>query len=147
VKKQLILFLVLIAISITAGMLMSDATWIGRVGITFLHKEYNFLKIWWQGAIALMLVYTALFYLQQRSGRYNRYIAITANSAILLLVAAGCYLSYDDLNHTFSHHLMGWHFRYGVYLFWVGWALICLFLIFTCDTTVVVAKDQDKTAT
>ena len=130
--KRTILFLVLLAgLSTTSGYLMSKASWIGRVGMTFLHREYNFLKIWWQGAIAVYLVFIVLFWLH--SFIFRRFHVVGARLCFILfflLGVGGAYLTYDDFTNDFSHHLLKWRFHLGFYLIWAGWVLISLFFLF-----------------
>ncbi len=127
-KRSIYLFALLALISITAGVFFSDASWIGRVGITFLHKEYNFLKIWWQGAIAIFLVYIALVYIHSTiSNKLPVIVARLLQLLLLLLIIAGVYFTYIDFIHTFSHRILGRRFHYGAYLFWSGWVTICIF--------------------
>lgn len=130
--KLTFFFLVLLAgIAAASGALMSKASWIGRVGITFFYQEYNLLKIWWQGAIAVFLVFILLFLLH--TFIYNKLSAIAARGfyvLMLLLAVVGFYSSYDDFTHNFSHRLLGWRFHLGFYLVWCGWAVVSLFFLF-----------------
>ncbi len=126
-KRNTILFFILLILSWCSGELMSRATWIGRVGITFFHREYNLLKIWWQGAAAVFLLLVLVFALHQYI--HTRLSAAFARtlSAVLLIVAGCClYLSYNDFHTDFSHRLLGRRFHYGFYLFWVGWMVISI---------------------
>lgn len=131
--KRTSFFLVfLAALSVVAGILMSQATWIGRVGITFFHKEYNLLKVWWEGAAAVFVLLLVFFLVHTLLHQRLRIVTARITHFLLLLVAAGClYLTYDDFASDFSHHLLGWRFHYGFYLFWIGWMLICLFFLFS----------------
>ena len=111
---------------------MSKASWVGRVGITFFHKAYNLLKIWWQGAIAVFLV---LFLLVMLLTWLQQKLSVTISKLftfiVLLLGIAGLYFTYDDFQNDFSHHIMGRRFHAGFYLFWVGWLTACLFFLLT----------------
>jgi hypothetical protein len=130
--KRTSFFLVLLAIlSIVSGILMSEATWISRVGITLLHKEYNFLKIWWQGAMGvylmLMLLYAVHTFIHVKSS--NITTARLLHSLLLLVALLCLFFTYNDFHHDFSHRLLGWRFHFGVYLFWIAWMMICFFFI------------------
>jgi hypothetical protein len=148
--KRTVLFIFLIAaLSCVSGYLLSKASWVARVSMTFFYKEYNFMKIWWQGAFAVFLVLMILFLIHSLIQRKMRTTAARLlHVVIMVLVAAGAYLTYDDFTNNFSHKLLGHRFHYGFYLFWIQWMLICLFFIFkkkrTITTTTVSA---DKTAT
>jgi len=139
-KRSTALILVLMILSVASGYLMSKARWIAKVGMTFFHKGYNLTKIWWQGAIAVFLIFIMLFWahnkLQQKLGGNARIIHVL----ILLVAIAGLYFTYDDFHTDFSHRLLGHMFHYGFYLGWVGWIFICLFFI-------VIKQDKTGTST
>ena len=145
-KHRVLIIALLAILSGASGYLMSGASWISKVGMTFFYKEYNFLKIWWQGAIAVFLVFMLLFLFhgilrQKLPGIAARTVHILA----LLIAAAGLYFTYDDFTSNLSHRLLGWHFHYGFYLFWFGWMLICLFYIFKRKRTITTVTNSDKT--
>lgn len=144
-KRSIYLLLLLAILSAVSGILLSNASWIGRVGITFLHKEYNFLKIWWQGAIGVFLVYLALFLLHDAISRKLSVVpAKMIHGVVLLLTIGGYYLTQDDFTHTLSHRLLGWKFHYGIYLFWAGWAIICLYFLLKPRVVKLVVTDTGK---
>ena len=127
-------------------MLLSKASWIGRVGMTFFYKEYNLLKIWWQGAIAVYIVLLLLFALHAFLQRVLRPVAARLMHIAGLLIAIMClYLTYDDFTNNLSHRLLGWRFHYGFYLGWAGWILICLFYVFKKRSTTTIVTSSDKT--
>ena len=129
-KRSIYLLLLLAILAVVSGILLSNASWIGRVGITFLHKEYNFLKIWWQGAIGVFLVYLGLFFLHDLISRKLSVIPAKITHGLILLLVIGCYyLTHQDFSNTLSHRILGWKFHYGVYLFWLSWAIICVYFL------------------
>jgi len=150
--KRTLLFLFILAISSAiSGYLMSKASWIGKVGMTFFYKEYNLLKIWWQGAIAVYLVLMVLFTLHFICHRKLPVVTSRLLNLVLMVIAlGGLYFTYDDFRTDFSHRLLGSRFHYGFYLFWVDWALICFFFIFsrkkqkTTTETGKTPKEQGK---
>jgi len=143
--KRTFLFLLFLAIlSATSGYLMSKASWIGRVGITFFHKEYNLLKIWWQGAIAVYMALFLLFLLH--SYLHKKLSLLTArllDILMLCLTVAGLYFTYEDFHNNFTHRVLGHRFHYGCYLFWVGWMMICLFFVFKKRTAITNSGSTD----
>jgi hypothetical protein len=145
--KRTPLFIALLAlIAVVSGCLMSGASWISRVGMTFFHKEYNFLKVWWQGTIALFLIFMLLFLFHNLLLQKLPLIAAKAvHVLVLLFAAAGLYYTHDDFTQNLSHRLLGWHFHYGFYLFWTGWILTCLFFIFKRKRTITIITSSDKT--
>src|SRR5271154_7078664 len=94
----------LVGLAAISGFLLSKASWIGRVGMTFFYKEYNLLKIWWQGAMAVFILLLLLFLIHDQLQRKLSAIAARLVHALLLLVAVTClYFTYDDFTHNFSH--------------------------------------------
>ena len=141
-KKNILLILFMALLSAVSGLLMSKMSFIGRVGINLVHKEYKFLKIWWQGAIAVFLVLMILLWVHNLV--QQKLPAATARLLhvfLLLLVVAGLYFTYDDFHTDISHRLLGHRFHYGFYLGWIGWMLICLFFIFRTTDQV---RGQDR---
>ena len=144
-KRSIYILALLALISLIAGVLLSDASWIGKVGITLLHKEYNFLKIWWQGAIAIFLVYLVLMYIHNTiNNKLSTTSARLLHFFLLLLIFAGFYFTYIDFTHTFSHRLLGRRFHYGFYLFWIGWIIISLYYMLKRKPAMIQITDQDK---
>ena len=147
-KRRVYLFLLLALLSVASGMLMSYASWLGRVGITFFHKEYNFLKIWWQGAVGVFLIFVVLFYMQHVISAKLPALQAKITHSFLFIMSAGClYFTHYDFRHTLSHRILGWRFHYGFYLIWIGWAIICLFYIFGKTMPKTIITDQDKKET
>lgn len=117
-----------------SGWLMSHMSWIGRVGINFFHKEYQFLKTWYKGA-ALIFAVLLLFLLIQ--GLINRKCA-RQTSRIVHIIAitaalAGLWATYTDFRTDFTHGILKERFHLGAYLFWIGWISISLFLLTSRD--------------
>jgi len=131
VKKLFPFILLLLLVSSVSGWLMSQASWLGRVGISLLHREYNLLKIWWQGGGVIFLLLAALLWLQ--SGfrlRMARTPYFLLQAFFILLALAGLYATKQDFSTDYSHRLLGWRFHFGVYLFWLGWICVSLYSIF-----------------
>ena len=134
-KSNAVLLFLLAIVAVASGVLMSDASWIGRVGITLFYKEYNLLKIWWQGAIAVYIFFLLLFMahtLLQRA--FKAGVAKLLHFLILIIAVGLFYFTYDDFHTDLSHRLLKWRFHLGFYLVWGGWMLICLFFILRKST-------------
>lgn len=130
-KKTFPFILLLVALSIVSGYLLSKATLIGRTGINLFYKEYKFLKTWWKGGALVFVVLLLLFLVQgwaqkKLSARTAKLLHVTA----LLLAVIGLYLTYNDFRHSFNHRLLGERFHIGSYLFWFGWMMVSLFYLF-----------------
>ena len=129
-KKAAFLIVLLAVLSVLSGYLMSRASLVGRAGISLFYKQYRFLKVWWQGALVVFIIWLALFLLQgwlQRkwTGTKNYLLHIIAFAIAL----AGLYITYFDFRHTLTHRLLGERFHIGAYLFWIGWMIISLFYL------------------
>lgn len=129
--KRTIPFLALLAVlSVISGWLMSRMSWIGRVGVNLVHKEYKFLKVWYKGAAVVLGIWLVLFgvhHLVQK--KMPPATARVAHIIALLAAVAGLYFTYSDFRHDFSHRVLKERFHLGAYLFWIGWMLICLFFL------------------
>jgi hypothetical protein len=129
-RRNVPFVLYLAALSAVAGWLLSRMSWIGRVGIDIMHKEYKFLKVWYQGAGVIFAVLMILFVIQlafqnKTRGRTSRLVHVVA----LLLALGGLYLTYSDFHNDFSHSLLKERFHLGAYLFWIGWISISIFFL------------------
>lgn len=114
-------------LSVLSGWLMSRMSWIGRIGVSLFHRDYQFLKVWYKGAL---LVFGGLVVLYLMQGLAQRRLSKGRNRVIqilaLLAAIAGLWLSYSDFQDDLSHHLLRERFHVGVYLFWVGWMSISI---------------------
>jgi len=121
--KWVLVFLVVL--SIISGYLMSKASLIGRTGMSLFYREYNFLKVWWKGALLVLILLIGLYLIHgfiQKSFIHRK--ARTVHFIATIFAVTGLYFTYNDFRHTISHHLLGERFHLGVYLFWIGWIVI-----------------------
>ncbi len=131
-KRTIYLLVFLAALSLLSGYLMSKASWVGKLGISLFYKQYNFLKIWWQGALIVFAGLLILFIITALAQKTLKPLSATvANIASFLLALGGMYFTYTDFRHDISHRLLGEPFHIGVYLFWIGWISISLFYLFS----------------
>jgi hypothetical protein len=129
-SASLTLFLALL--SVVSGYLLSNASWIGRMGISLFYREYTFLKTWWKAALLVFAVLILLFAIQtllQRTMKAG--VAKAIHVFAIAAAAVGLYLTYDDFRSSLSHRWMGERFHLGAYLFWVGWMVISMYLLLT----------------
>lgn len=144
-RRNLPFVLFLAILSMIAGYLLSKMSWIGRVGINLLHREYKFLKVWYKGAAVIFLTWMVFFGLQswaqkKLSATGARMVHIVA----LLAAVAGLYITYRDFRSDFSHGLLKERFHLGAYLFWIGWMSISLFFLTKPATTTPLPPDQSR---
>jgi hypothetical protein len=128
--KRYVLLLFLFVLSIISGFLMSKASWVSRVGMSLFYRQYNFLKVWWKGGLAVFLVWMVFFgvqYMVQK--KLSRPMAARVHIFACVLALTGLYFTYNDFRNTLSHNLLGERFHLGAYLFWIGWLFISAFFI------------------
>ncbi|MEI6947987.1 cytochrome d ubiquinol oxidase subunit II [Paraflavisolibacter sp. H34] len=126
-KRTAFILIVLAILSAIAGILFSHASLAGRTGITLFFRQYHFLNVWWQAALAVFAVWLALWGLHRLVHRLlGENLSRTLHVAALMAAGAGLYFTYYDFRHHLSHRLLGGSFHLGGYLFWIGWMLISL---------------------
>jgi hypothetical protein len=134
VRRNFPFVVYLACLSALSGWLMSRMSWIGRVGINLMHKEYKFLKTWYQGAAVVFGVLMVLFIVQSLVQKRMPVATRRVAHIIALLVAiAGLYFTYSDFRGDISHNLLKERFHLGAYLFWFGWISICIFFLTAKD--------------
>lgn len=129
--KRTIPFLMLLAgLSAVSGFLMSNMSWIGRIGINLIHKEYKFLKVWWQGALVVYVALLVLFIVQYIIQKRTHFV-VGKLLHVLCFAAAigGLYFTFSDFSNDITHRMLRDVFHVGAYLFWVGWMLISVFFL------------------
>jgi hydrogenase-4 membrane subunit HyfE len=109
---------------------MSKASLIGRLGMTYVYKEYGFLKWWWKGALAVFVVWMVLLILQLLvEKKLSKQKAIIVHVVFVLLALVGLYFTYSDFQHTTTHRWLKERFHIGAYIFWLGWIIISMFCL------------------
>src|SRR6476469_5339057 len=96
-KRVSLLVIVLAALASLSGYLMSKASFIGRLGMTFVYKEYRFLKTWWKGALFVFIVWMIILIIQSILERkLSKQKATIAYIIFILLALVGLYFTYSD---------------------------------------------------
>ena len=102
----------------------------GRIGIDLFYKQYKFLKIWWQGALTVLVVWLLLLFLQGIiQKKLQKQKSLLLHSLIIVLALTGLYFTYYDFQHTLTHRWLKERFHIGAYLFWIGWIFISSFYL------------------
>ena len=116
-------------LSTISGVLVSQMSFVGKVGISVLYSEYGIFKIWWKTAVLLfalqLLLILVLWLIKLLMGRR---LALAAFSLVLLFGLVGAYFTYIDFTTT-SHRMMKESFHAGAYLIWGSWGLSCLYFM------------------
>jgi len=126
-----LLILLLASLATLSGYLLSKASLVGKAGISLFYKQYGFLKVWWQGALVVFIVWIFLFGLQgwvARRAKGNN--AVLAHIAAIVVALIGLIFTYQDFRNNLSHRVLGERFHLGGYLFWAGWIIISLYYLF-----------------
>lgn len=142
-KKTFQFLIILAALAAFSGYLMSQMSFIGRVGINLMHNEYKFLKVWWQGALVVYFTWLILFLLHTVINRVlSNGLAKAFHALVIIVSIYGMYFTYSDFSTDFSHSLLKQRFHLGAYIFWIGWILICLFYLMKRNETKEVQVSQ-----
>ncbi len=116
-------------LSTISGVLLSQMSFVGKVGISIMYSEYGVFKIWWKTALLLFGVQLALLVVLWLVKKLlGRRLAFATFLLFLLFALVGAYFTYLDFTTT-SHRLMKANFHAGVYLFWATWLLVCLYFM------------------
>lgn len=130
-KKLMNILIFQLLLSIISAILLSQMSWLGRIGISLLYKEYVILKEPTRttpiifGIQFLVILILHLFYvLSQR--KTSRIICI------LIFILAGLGLAYTihDFSQTFSHRILKSKFHFGGYLIWIGMMISSVYYFF-----------------
>ena len=110
--------------------LVSKISFIGKVGIAIVHREYSLLRSGWKTFLLLfsiqVVIIITLYIIEKK---YPKKIAFIVSSAILLLGLIGLYVTFQDFLHTYTHRLLKERFHAAFYLFWLSWTGTCLYFI------------------
>jgi hypothetical protein len=110
--------------------LISKISWIGKLGIATVHKEYGLLRSDWKTFLLLFSLQIVLIAsLTVVRTKCPRRIAALVISMLLTLGAVGLFLTFRDFIYTYTHRLLKERFHLGFYLFWIGWIGTCVFFL------------------
>ena len=112
-----------------SGVLLSQMSLVGKIGIHVMYREYSLFKTWWKAALLLFVVHLALLLVLWLVKRLlGRRLAFATLLLFLLFGLVGAYFTYLDFTTT-THRIMKANFHAGVYLFWGAWALTCVYFM------------------
>lgn len=129
-KNIFILVLLQAILALLMAFLISKMSFIGRMGITFIYKEYLVFKSPWKTALLIFAIQVFLV-LILAFFKYFTPVKIANTLAIftILIGIGAAYYTYLDFTTT-SHKYMKNNFHMGVYLFWVAWIFSAVFFLF-----------------
>src|SRR5687768_11701851 len=105
-KRSTSLTLFLLIISVISGTLLSNASWVGKMGMSMFYQEYNFLKTWWKGAALIFLVLMTIYAVQsliQKNAKAS--VSKTVHFIAIGAALVGLYCTYADFRQDLSHRL------------------------------------------
>ncbi|MGV4529103.1 hypothetical protein [Ornithobacterium rhinotracheale] len=129
-KNQINLILLQAISSLISGILVSKMSWIGKVGIGLIYRDYAILKNWWKAALLFFGVQLILILILNIIRWIAGIGAQKIGSFILLILSiVGLYYTYIDFTET-SHKMLKTSFHAGFYLVWASVMISCLYFLF-----------------
>ncbi|WP_286440523.1 MULTISPECIES: cytochrome d ubiquinol oxidase subunit II [unclassified Myroides] len=129
-KTIFILVLIQGLMAVLMAFMISKMSFMGRMGITFLYREYLVLKSPWKTAALIFVVQLFLIVILAFFKYFTPAKIANAMAIFTILVGLGAaYFTYLDFTTT-SHKYMKSNFHIGVYLFWVSWIFSAIFFLF-----------------
>lgn len=129
-NKWIILILIQVIVSLVSGILLSKMSIIGKIGVSTVYTEYSFMKQWYKGFAAVLLIQLlliAILWIVKRLTTYKNFSLV--NLIFIILGLIGLLYTFYDFTST-SHKYMNSQFHAGGYLFWAGWFITCLYFFF-----------------
>lgn len=129
-NKWVILILIQVIVSLVSGILLSKMSIIGKIGVSTVYTEYGFMKQWYKGFAAVLLIQLlliAILWIVKRLTTYKNFSLV--NLVFIILGLIGLLYTFYDFTST-SHKYMNSQFHAGGYLFWAGWFITCLYFFF-----------------
>jgi hypothetical protein len=120
-------------------------SFLGRIGIHTMYRQFMVFRSWWKTALLFFFIQCLLFGVLYTI-RSIVSLAIAKKIAwLLLLVGIGGFIAtYWDFTTT-MHRVMKIRFHFGFYLFWIGWAINCLyFIVAKDDMSKSILQEQEK---
>ncbi len=149
-KKLAPLLSLLAVLAVVSGLLISKMSFLARTAISIFKKKYYyyaFMKVWWKTALLQFGLWCLLLPLQWfLAKRLSKAKAILLHWSCIAVAALGLWFTYQDFRQDLSHRLAGERLHLGFYLFWIGWMIISLFLLWQ-DTRLITSKDKSPSST
>lgn len=128
-KRSTSLLLFHALLSVVSGILITQMSLLGRIGIHTMYRQFMVFRSWWKTALLLFAAQCLLLGLLW-GVRKMANLSVAKKTAWLLLIVgiAGFGATYWDFSTT-MHKVMKAKFHFGFYLFWIGWWVSCLYFI------------------
>ena len=116
-------------ISVVSGILITQMSLLGRIGIHTMYRQFLVFRSWWKTALLFFAAQCLLLALLYGVRKAMRLSSAKKVAWILLLIGIlGAGTTYWDFSHT-MHKVMKAKFHFGFYLFWLGWVVCTLSLL------------------
>lgn len=130
-KRFWIIFIIQLCISLISAHLITQMSWLGRIGISLFYTEYAILKSFWKVALILFSVQTLLLIILHTLYSFKKILALKIVSGIISISSLlGLAYAVYDFSETFSHRILKEKFHMGVYVFLVSIFCLSLFYFF-----------------
>ena len=128
-RKITSLFLFQALASVISGILITQMSLLGRIGIHTMYRQFIVFRSWWKTALLLFVIQCLLIGVLWLIRQYSSGKAVKKISGLCLLIGIiGFGFTYWDFTTT-MHKVMKARFHFGFYLFWIGWGVTCLYFI------------------
>ena len=128
-KRSTSLLLFHALLSVVSGILVTQMSLLGRIGIHTMYRQFMVFRSWWKTALLLFAAQCLLLGLLWGVRKMANLSAAKKTAWLLLIVGvAGFGATYWDFSAT-MHKVMKAKFHFGFYLFWIGWWVSCLYFI------------------
>lgn len=142
-KKIFTLIITQAILAITAAILFSKMSFVGRIGIRLVYRQYQILKDPVKTAFLLFgLQVVVLLFLVLFKYFASKKLSTFVSLVLILIGIVGTIYTYYDFNMT-SHKHMRLYFHLGGYTFWLGWFISCFTILF-CKLKANVAQPLNQ---
>lgn len=130
-KRLLIILLVAQALlTLLETYLISKVSFIGKIGIAIIHREYQLLRSPWKTFLLLYCLQLIVVFVLTTIRKRNSNKRLLFSAAIIIVIALlGLFATFHDFQNTYSHRLLKERFHLGFYLFWFAMITTGIFFI------------------
>lgn len=115
--------------SVISSILISNMSFIGRIGVSTMYRQYLIFKTWWKTALLLFVIQLILIVILYAVRKLNFKLGRMLALLFLFVGIVGTYFTYIDFTTT-NHKMMKISFHSGFYLFWISWFITCFYFLF-----------------
>ena len=128
--------------SVISSILISNMSFIGRIGVSTMYRQYLIFKTWWKTALLLFVIQLILIVILYAVRKLNFKLGRMLAFLFLFVGIVGTFFTYIDFTTT-NHKMMKISFHSGFYLFWISWFITCFYFLFM-RTLRQMKKDEES---